>query len=103
MRVAQLMHVYTDKYEEYEERHRNISAEMKRTLKEYGASNYSIFLDKSTGNLFAYLEVEDIKQYNRISESAECQKWWKYMEDIMDTNDDNSPITIDLKEVFYLK
>ena len=30
------------------------------------------------------------------------QKWWKYMEDIMETNHDNSPVSIPLKEVFYL-
>jgi L-rhamnose mutarotase len=30
------------------------------------------------------------------------QKWWKYMGDIMDANPDNSPVSVSLKEVFYL-
>jgi len=29
-------------------------------------------------------------------------RWWEYMKDIMDTNPDNSPVTIPLEEVFYL-
>ena len=31
------------------------------------------------------------------------QRWWKYMADIMETNKDFSPVTVPLKEVFYLK
>ena len=30
------------------------------------------------------------------------KKWWKYMADIMETNPDNSPVSIPLEEVFYL-
>jgi L-rhamnose mutarotase len=30
------------------------------------------------------------------------KKWWAYMADIMDTNPDNSPVSVPLKEVFYL-
>ena len=30
------------------------------------------------------------------------QKWWAYMADIMDTNPDNSPVSIPLKEVFRM-
>ena len=30
------------------------------------------------------------------------QKWWDYMSDIMETNPDNSPVTVPLVEVFYL-
>jgi L-rhamnose mutarotase len=31
------------------------------------------------------------------------KKWWAYMKDIMETNADNSPVSIPLKGVFYLK
>jgi L-rhamnose mutarotase len=31
------------------------------------------------------------------------QKWWAYMSDIMDANPDNSPVSVALKEVFYMK
>ena len=29
-------------------------------------------------------------------------RWWDYMADIMETNPDNSPVSIDLKPVFHL-
>lgn len=31
------------------------------------------------------------------------QKWWAYMADIMETNPDNSPVSIPLPELFYLE
>lgn len=102
VRLGQLMHVYPDQYEEYERRHNNLFPEMRKALKEAGAHNYSIFLDKNTGNLFAYLEVDNIEEYNQISNSEACKKWWAYMDSIMDTNQDQSPVTFDLKEVFHL-
>jgi L-rhamnose mutarotase len=102
-RIASIMYLNTELADEYEKRHNNIWPEMKKTLKDYGATNYSIFLEKSTGNLFAYLEVPNLNYYNKISETDICKKWWKYMEPLMATNSDNSPITTDLREVFYMK
>lgn len=102
VRMGQLMHVYADKYDEYERRHNNLFPEMRKALKEAGAHNYSIFLDKKTGNLFAYLEVDDVKKYNDIAKMPACKKWWAYMEPLMDTNSDKSPVTLDLHEVFHL-
>ncbi|MDN2453711.1 L-rhamnose mutarotase [Lactobacillus sp. UCMA15818] len=102
VRMGQLMHVYRDMYEEYEKRHNNLFPKMREALKDAGAHNYSIFLDKETGNLFAYLEVDDVEKYNAIAQSDDCKKWWAYMEPIMDTNEDKSPVTLDLHEVFHL-
>lgn len=102
VRMAQLMHVYPDQYEEYERRHNNLFPEMRRALKGAGAHNYSIYLDKRTGNLFAYLEVDDVDKYNEISKTPACKKWWEYMEPLMDANPDKSPVTINLHEVFHL-
>jgi L-rhamnose mutarotase len=31
------------------------------------------------------------------------QQWWDYMADIMEVNEDNSPISIPLKELFYME
>ena len=31
-----------------------------------------------------------------------CRKWWDYMADIMETNEDNSPVSVDLQRVFHL-
>ena len=30
------------------------------------------------------------------------KKWWAYMKDIMETNSDDSPVSIPLKNVFIL-
>lgn len=102
IRKGSVMTVYKDKFNEYEKRHDELWPEMKAALKEHGAHNYSIFLEKSTGKLFAYVEVEDEEKYEQIAKTEICQKWWDYMAPLMETNEDNSPVSIELKEVFHL-
>ncbi|MFX3618911.1 MAG: L-rhamnose mutarotase [Sporolactobacillus sp.] len=101
-RIGQIMYLYKESYAEYQKRHAELWPEMKQTLKEYGASNYSIFLNEENGELFAYLEVPDVEKYNQIASTAICKKWWAYMEPLMKTHSDNSPVALDLKEVFHL-
>lgn len=96
------MFLYKDHYEEYKRRHDELWPEMAKALKDHGAHNYSIFLDKETGRLFAYLEVEDEAMYEQIAATEICKKWWSYMEHLMETNEDSSPVSIDLEEVFHL-
>jgi L-rhamnose mutarotase len=38
-----------------------------------------------------------------LGQTEIVQKWWKYMADIMKSNPDNSPVSIELEEVFYLE
>ena len=64
--------------------------------------NYSIFLDETTNDLIGYLTIDDSKKLDELPNEPIMKKWWAYMNDIMETNDDNSPINIPLKEVFYL-
>ncbi|WP_416354009.1 L-rhamnose mutarotase [Agrilactobacillus fermenti] len=101
-RIGQIMYLHKDAYDEYQKRHSELWPEMKQALKEHGASNYSIFLNKDNGELFAYLEVPDVDKYNEIANTEICKKWWAYMEPLMDTNADNSPVATDLTEVFHL-
>lgn len=96
------MKVFKDFYDEYMKRHDEIWPEMVDMLREYGAKNYSIFLDTESSSLFAYLEIQDEELWNKSSETEICQKWWKYIKDIMETNEDNSPVSVELKEVFHL-
>lgn len=96
------MKVFKDFYDEYKKRHDEIWPEMVDMLHEYGAKNYSIFLDSESGSLFAYLEIENEDLWNKSSETEICQRWWKYMKDIMETNEDDSPVSVELKEVFHL-
>ncbi|MFC4403024.1 L-rhamnose mutarotase [Gracilibacillus xinjiangensis] len=102
IRKGFIMKVYPDKHEEYEQKHNDIWPEMVEELKRHGASNYSIFLDKQTSTLFGYLEIEDEEKWNRMALTEVNQKWWKYMQPLMETNPDSSPVTIPLQEVFHL-
>lgn len=102
VRIGQVMYLHQDAYSEYQKRHAKLWPEMKEELKAHGATNYTIFLNEANGQLFAYLEVPDAAKYNEIANTDVCQRWWKYMAPLMDTNVDNSPVTTDLKEVFHL-
>lgn len=102
IRKAIIMKVYEGFHEEYQKRHSEIWPEMVDMIHEYGAKNYSIFLDSETNTLFGYLEIEDEEKWNKSAETEICQKWWDYMKDIMETNPDNSPVSVDLKEVFHM-
>jgi len=103
IRKATKMKVHRDCYETYKKRHDELWPEMEVMLKEHGAHNYSIFLDEEYGVLFAYVEIESEELWVKTAETEICQKWWKYMADIMETNDDKSPKSWELKEVFHLK
>ena len=89
--------------EEYKNRHDAIWTELKQLLKQAGIKEYSIFLDQETNNLFAYLTVDDTRKMDELRNQAMMKKWWSYMKDIMETNEDDSPVSVPLKEVFYLK
>ncbi len=102
IRKASIMYVYKDQYEEYKLRHDELWPEMEQELKAHGAHNYSIFLDEESGQLFAYVEIEDEERWNQMAFTDICQKWWAYMEPLMETNLDKSPLTKELKNVFYL-
>ncbi|WP_339191397.1 L-rhamnose mutarotase [Bacillus sp. FSL K6-1003] len=102
-RKASIMFVHKDKFKEYKQRHDDIWPEMADALKAHGAHHYSIFLDEETGRLFAYLEIEDEEKWRNMAETEVCRRWWKSMAPLMKTNADDSPVSIDLKEVFYFE
>jgi len=101
-RVGFTMKLFAGKEEEYEKRHDEIWPELVVLLKEHSIKDYSIFLDKTTNVLFAVLEIDDPALLHKLPSSPVMQKWWSYMGDIMETNPDNSPMSIPLKEVFYM-
>lgn len=88
---------------EYEKRHREIWPELKQLLEESGVYDYSIFWDKDTNVLFAFQKTKGAGSSQDLGSNPIVQKWWKYMADIMETNPDNSPLSIPLKEVFYME
>ena len=97
------MKLFEGKENEYEKRHNEIWPELVEELKSHGASKYLIFHDKETNYLFSYVEMENQKLWDQISETEACKKWWAFMKDIMETNSDNSPISVELSNVFNLK
>ena len=86
---------------DYQKRHNEIWPELAQLLKDAGVSDYSIFLDEETNTLFA-VQKQAGQSSQDLGSTTIVQEWWAYMADIMDTNPDNSPVTVPLKEVFYL-
>lgn len=96
------MKLYEGMAEEYEIRHNQLWPEMKDMIHEYGGKNYTIFLDANTNVLYGYIEIEDEEKWSKGADTAINRKWWNFMADIMETNQDNSPVCISLKTVFHL-
>lgn len=88
---------------EYEKRHAAIWPELQKLLSENGVYDYSIFWDKSTNRLFACQKLRESKSSQEMGENPIVQKWWDYMADIMEVNADSSPVSIPLREVFYME
>ncbi len=101
-RVAFKMKLFKGFEDEYRKRHDEIWPELKSLLKSNGIQDYSIFLDEETNILFGCLIIENENKLDELPHYPVMKKWWAYMKDIMETNEDNSPISIPLKEVFYL-
>ena len=101
-RVAFKMQLHKPFEEEYNRRHSEIWPELVLLLKNSGISDYSIFLDEESGALFGTMLISDTQKIDQLPNHPVMQKWWIYMKDIMQSNPDNSPVSIPLKEVFYL-
>ena len=88
---------------EYKRRHDTIWPELKDLLHAAGISQYSIFLDESNLDLFGFLHLKEGLGYEALPTRELMRKWWEYMADIMETNPDHSPLSLALKEVFYME
>lgn len=89
--------------EEYKKRHRDIWPELKQMLTDMGIADYVISLDHETNILFATQKLPDEFNGIKLSELPILKKWWKYMADIMETNEDFSPKCVELQEMFYME
>lgn len=88
--------------EEYKRRHDEIWPELMRLLSESGIRDYSIYLDRETSILFAVQKKSGATSSQDLADNPIVRKWWDHMADIMETNPDNSPVTVPLAEVFHL-
>lgn len=89
--------------EAYKQRHDQLWPELKQLLKENGVSEYSIFLDEESNTLFAFQKVTGNSGSQDLANNEIVKKWWAFMADIMETNPDNSPVSIPLEELFYME
>ncbi len=101
-RIAFKMKLFKGQEAEYKKRHDEIWPELALLLSNNGVSEYSIFLEEETGFLFGVLKIEEASLLDKLPQQPIMQKWWTYMRDIMESNPDNSPISIPLKEIFYM-
>jgi L-rhamnose mutarotase len=88
---------------EYQRRHDALWPELEQLLKETGIENYSIFLDENTLDLFGVLNIENPTKMDNLPNNPIMKKWWAYMADIMEVNEDNSPKSVSLKNVFHMQ
>lgn len=102
-RLAFKMKLNPGQEEAYTKRHKELWPELQLLLKESGVSEYSIFLDEETHTLFAFQKLSGDASSQDLAENHIVKKWWAYMADLMETNPDNSPVFLTLKEVFYME
>lgn len=100
-RLAFKMTLNEGQKEVYKKRHNELWPELKQLLKDAGISEYSIFLDEETNTLFAFQKVSGTGSSQDLGKTEIVKKWWAYMSDVMQTNADNSPVSIQLEEGFY--
>lgn len=102
-RIAFKMFLKPGFEKEYKKRHSEIWPELKKLLSDTGVKDYSIFWDKETNILFAVQKIYGEQSSQEIGIEPIVQKWWDYMADIMEVNEDNSPISIPLIDFFYME
>ena len=101
-RVAFKMQLKPGNEAEYKRRHDEIWPELSRELAARGVRDYSIFLDRETMTLFAFQRVTDDNTADELPRTEIVRKWWDSMADLMEVNDDNSPVQKPLVEVFHM-
>jgi L-rhamnose mutarotase len=101
-RIAFRMNLNPGQAAEYEKRHDEIFPELSQALKDAGVSDYSIWLDPVSNHLFGILTRTDGHTMDRLPDTAIMKRWWKHMADLMETDADNVPTQVPLKQVFLL-
>lgn len=102
IRHAFRMKIPPEHAEEYKKRHDEIWPELVDALQGAGITDYSIFLDGESGDLFAILKLEDPRKLEELAELEVMKKWWQVNKDIM-IYDGERPSVRPLREVFHLE
>lgn len=96
------MQLRAGQLDEYRRRHSPIWPELEAVLKAHGVRNYSIHLHPGTLQLFGCAEIESEERWAAIAQTPVCRRWWTHMRELMETNPDDSPASVELEEVFLL-
>jgi len=86
---------------EYKKRHDEIWPALAEELINAGITDYSIFYDEETDALFAVQKQAENNTADLLPQTEIVRKWWKFMAEIMETNPDDSPVSLPLTEVFH--
>lgn len=101
-RIAFRMKVHPGRIAEYKARHDAIWPDLVAALKAAGISDYSIWHDPETDCLFATLIRSDDHGMADVPKTEANKRWWAFMQDIMDYNEDGTPTVVALNQVFQL-
>ena len=87
---------------EYKKRHDEIWPELVRLHTDAGIFDYAIYLDAETDTLFAVQKRIDHHRVDDLPNEPLMRKWWAYMQDLMECNEDGSPVVQPLEQVFFM-
>ncbi len=100
--IAFRMNLNPGQAAEYEKRHDEIFPELAKALKDAGVSDYSIWHDPQSDHLFGILTRTHDHGMDALPDTEIVKRWWAYMADVMETDENNVPTQIALKRVFLL-
>jgi L-rhamnose mutarotase len=100
-RVAFCLNLPAANIAEYTRRHAHIWPELSTAIAEQGGHNFTIFAVPAIERVFGYVEVEDLDRWEAGAGTELTRRWWRYMAQIMPSNEDGSPIGDDILEVFH--
>jgi L-rhamnose mutarotase len=86
---------------EYKKRHDEIWQELSKAIRDAGISDFSIYHDEVTNELFGVQKLAPNHTAAKLRETAIMRKWWAHMAPLMETNPDLSPVRVPLIEVFH--
>ncbi len=101
-KIAFLMQLKPGAEAEYRKRHDEIWPELSQALTAAGITDYSIFLDPQTRNLFAVLKLRPDNTRETLPTLPIMRRWWDHMADLMLVDETNKPIERPLTLVFHM-
>ena len=101
-KAAFKMKLLPNQKEEYKKRRDEIMSELIKTFHDVGISDYSIYLDEETSILFGVLKRTKHHEMASLPEKEVMKKFWKSMENILETNTNGSVKVTQLECMFHM-